>query len=82
MDAQRALLIATERRHAYLTERDRLISVNQNDTFADETGPRGTLIFSCIAVLLSRDFVSLYTHQSSGNVRFILRFCVFLGFLL
>lgn len=74
MDAQRALLIATERRRAFIHERDRILNEKKNDTSKDSSlttiskEPRGTLTFSFIAIRLSRDFINLYMRQNlPGN---------------
>lgn len=64
VDAQRALLIATERRRAIILERDRVVKCEYpvlNQTFE----PRGTLTFSYIAVKISRDFINMYVRQHS-----------------
>lgn len=74
MDAQRALLIATERRRAFIYERDRImnmaksLSSSKDATISYAGGePRGTLIFSFIAIRLSRDFINLYMRQNSAG---------------
>lgn len=70
VDAQRALLVATERRRAYCSERERVMA---RDRSADggrrerSDVPRGTLSFSYIAVRLSRDFINAYCQQGSGR---------------
>lgn len=66
VDAQRALLIATERRRAYVVERDRIMNsrglVISNERASE---PRGTLTFSYMAVKLSRDYINMYVRSHS-----------------
>ncbi|KHJ77611.1 hypothetical protein OESDEN_22769, partial [Oesophagostomum dentatum] len=61
VDAQRALLIATETRRALVFEIDRLSRGEPKRT----TGPRGTLTISNITIFLDREFVNTQINYSS-----------------
>ncbi|VDP13167.1 unnamed protein product [Heligmosomoides polygyrus] len=63
VDAQRALLIATETRRALLFEIDRL---NRGD-YRGVGGPRGTLTITNITVFLDRDYVNAQLSYSSNR---------------
>uniref|UniRef100_A0A915D750 Anillin homology domain-containing protein n=1 Tax=Ditylenchus dipsaci TaxID=166011 RepID=A0A915D750_9BILA len=64
VDAQRALLIATERRRAILIEKDRIMK-SEYPVLNQNCEPRGTLTFSYIALKISRDFINMYVRQHS-----------------
>uniref|UniRef100_A0A915MHG7 PH domain-containing protein n=1 Tax=Meloidogyne javanica TaxID=6303 RepID=A0A915MHG7_MELJA len=69
IDAQRALLIATERRRALLLERDRLMSGKQiQQSNASTIEPKGTLIFSSISIRLSREYVNNCSHGGASSI--------------
>uniref|UniRef100_A0A914KHF2 PH domain-containing protein n=1 Tax=Meloidogyne incognita TaxID=6306 RepID=A0A914KHF2_MELIC len=69
IDAQRALLIATERRRALLLERDRLMCGKQlQQTNASTTEPKGTLIFSSISIRLSREYINNCVHGGASSI--------------
>ncbi|KAE9415094.1 hypothetical protein Angca_002803, partial [Angiostrongylus cantonensis] len=63
VDAQRALLIATETRRALLFEIDRL---NRGE-WKGAAGPRGTLAISSITVFLDRDYVNSQINCTSNR---------------
>ncbi|KJH50978.1 hypothetical protein DICVIV_02836 [Dictyocaulus viviparus] len=63
VDAQRALLIATETRRALLFEIDRL---NRGEAKGD-TGPRGTVAISNITIFLDRHYVNSQINHTSGR---------------
>ncbi|KAJ1371830.1 PH protein [Parelaphostrongylus tenuis] len=63
VDAQRALLIATETRRALLFEIDRLCRGESQGA----TGPRGTLTISNITVFLDRDYVNSQINYVSNR---------------
>lgn len=72
VDAQRALLIATERRRALLLERDRVI--NGKIKIDANSEPKGTVSFSSISIRLSREYTNNCAHHSSGtSCLFLLR---------
>ncbi|CAK5084611.1 unnamed protein product [Meloidogyne enterolobii] len=69
IDAQRALLIATERRRALLLERDRIMTGKQlQQTNASTTEPKGTLIISSISIRLSREYVNNCAHGGASSI--------------
>lgn len=70
VDAQRALLIATERRRALIFVLDRLIQSHASHgiLYPMTEGPRGNLTFSDISFRLMRDFVNGYINCYYGNV--------------
>ncbi|KAL7076329.1 hypothetical protein ACQ4LE_004234 [Meloidogyne hapla] len=65
VDAQRALLIATERRRALLLERDRVMT-GRLQTNTNE--PKGTLTFSSISIKLSREYVNNCAHGGASSI--------------
>ncbi|KAF7634444.1 PH domain-containing protein [Meloidogyne graminicola] len=70
VDAQRALLIATERRRALLLERDRVI--NGKIKIDANSEPKGTVSFSSISIRLSREYTNNCAHHSTINRYFFI----------
>ncbi|KAL3077300.1 hypothetical protein niasHS_013289 [Heterodera schachtii] len=64
IDAQRALLISTERRKALLIERENVINGRY---LATENDLKGTLTFSAIAIRLSREYIAKFTQNHSNT---------------
>uniref|UniRef100_A0A183BZG3 PH domain-containing protein n=1 Tax=Globodera pallida TaxID=36090 RepID=A0A183BZG3_GLOPA len=64
IDAQRALLISTERRRALLLERDRVIN---GRCLTAENDLKGTLTFSAISFKLSREYISNFIQHNSST---------------
>lgn len=62
VDAQRVLLIATERRRALIFERDRLCNLKK----LPPLGPLGTVTLANIEVQLHPNFIHTYTQQSES----------------
>uniref|UniRef100_A0A1I8A387 PH domain-containing protein n=1 Tax=Steinernema glaseri TaxID=37863 RepID=A0A1I8A387_9BILA len=65
VDAQRALLIAQERRKALMVERDRLMR-HPNEPRA--TGPRGSLVISQMIFRLTREFVNHHINANNDGM--------------
>lgn len=65
VDAQRALLISTERRRALLLERDRVINGRYLSSGNDL---KGTLTISALSVMLSRDYINNFVQHPTGKL--------------
>uniref|UniRef100_A0A0N5A183 PH domain-containing protein n=1 Tax=Parastrongyloides trichosuri TaxID=131310 RepID=A0A0N5A183_PARTI len=65
VDAQRALLIANEKRRALSLEYEKIRKNGLPSTFSKE--PRGTLSIMNIAARLSRDFINMYINQKADS---------------
>ncbi|CAG9536737.1 unnamed protein product [Cercopithifilaria johnstoni] len=72
VDAQRALLIATERRRALIFVLDRLIQKHAIGSVQHSIsdGPKGNLTFSDISVKLMRDFVNGHINYHDDQLLF------------
>uniref|UniRef100_A0AAF5PPG1 PH domain-containing protein n=1 Tax=Wuchereria bancrofti TaxID=6293 RepID=A0AAF5PPG1_WUCBA len=72
VDAQRALLIATERRRALIFVLDRLIQKHATGgvKHSISDGPKGNLTFSDISVKLMRDFVNGHINYHDEQLLF------------
>uniref|UniRef100_A0A0N5BIE7 PH domain-containing protein n=1 Tax=Strongyloides papillosus TaxID=174720 RepID=A0A0N5BIE7_STREA len=65
VDAQRALLIANEKRKALSLEYEKIRKNGIPSSFSKE--PRGTLSIMNIAVRLSREFINMYINQKADS---------------
>ncbi|CEF66545.1 Actin-binding protein anillin [Strongyloides ratti] len=65
VDAQRALLIANEKRKALSLEYEKINKNGIPSTFSKE--PRGTLSIMNIAIRLSREFINMYINQKADS---------------
>uniref|UniRef100_A0AAF5D5B1 PH domain-containing protein n=2 Tax=Strongyloides stercoralis TaxID=6248 RepID=A0AAF5D5B1_STRER len=65
VDAQRALLIANEKRKALSFEYEKIKKNGIPSTFSKE--PRGTLSIMNIAIRLSREFINMYINQKADS---------------
>jgi hypothetical protein len=72
IDAQRALLISTERRRALLIERDRILNGLPP---SNSTEPKGTLSFSSISLQLHKDYVNSYLQHKDSKLAQQTTFC-------
>uniref|UniRef100_A0A914E3L4 PH domain-containing protein n=1 Tax=Acrobeloides nanus TaxID=290746 RepID=A0A914E3L4_9BILA len=72
VDAQRVLLIATERRRALIFERDRLCNLKK----LPPLGPLGTVTLANIEVQLHPNFIHTYTQQSESAKPYLYHFIV------